>query len=143
MTLLRLLLLWPGLAALMSSPLEEVGGEQLVNGSCAVWDSSALAKYTELFNFKLFIILQKPTSIFLFILAFLNRKQTNKKFHSTSVLSFRVWDLNLFTVLKLLKLIVCVLFKLYHPSSSQGDIDSSSFPSVTSGMALYSRNAKT
>lgn len=84
MTLLRLLLLWSGLAALMSSPLEEVGGEPRINGSSAVWDSSALAKYTELFNFKLFIILRKPESpqsvttilsIYLFILDLLNRKQ--------------------------------------------------------------------
>lgn len=62
MTLLRLLLLQPGLAALMTSPLEEVGGKLRVNGSPAVSDSSATAKYTELFNFKLFVILRKPTS---------------------------------------------------------------------------------
>lgn len=61
-TLLRLLLLQPGLAALMTSPLEEVGGKLRVNGSPAVSDSSATAKYTELFNFKLFVILRKPAS---------------------------------------------------------------------------------
>lgn len=60
MTLLRLLLLRPGLAALMTSPLEEVGGKLRVNGSPAVSDSSASAKYTELFNFKLFVILREP-----------------------------------------------------------------------------------
>lgn len=62
MTLLRLLLLRPGLAALMTSPLEEVGRKLRVNGSPAVSDSSASAKYTELFNFKLFVILREPAS---------------------------------------------------------------------------------
>lgn len=143
MTLLRLLLLWPGFTALMSSPLEEVGGELQVNGSCAVWDSAALAKYTELFNFKLFIILRKPDSPHLFIIIYLcwifNRKQTTVPQWFCAFIQGMGSKFS-YTVLKLLKLTVCVLFKLYQPSSSsQGDIDSTYFSSVTSGMALYRR----
>lgn len=55
--LLCLLFLRPGVAALMSSPLEEVGGK------AAGWTGALRllipsAKYIELFNFKLFIILR-------------------------------------------------------------------------------------
>lgn len=41
-TLLCLLLLRPGVAALMTSPLDEVGGKLRVNRSAAVSDSTAL-----------------------------------------------------------------------------------------------------
>lgn len=104
MTLLRLLLLRPGLAALMASPLEEVGGKLRVNGSPAVSDSSASAKYTELFNFKLFVILLKPSSpqrvitfSFFFLLDLHGNREKKQKLQSSFVFSFSVWDQNLVT----------------------------------------------